>query len=151
MATSLIHHANSMIFATQFLMKWDFITKIFQGTVNIEKTYKTCDKVLDMLKDYNKNPDAFTGEKKIDMDDMVKEAEDMAKKIVSLKGEKSWPGVFREMHKNLATMYMEMAKYDDAREQCNEMTEYGEVGRMESESILQEISDRESGKEEAKG
>ena len=151
MAASLPHVNISMISATQSLMKWDFITKIFQGTVNIEKTYKSCDKALDLLKDYSKNPDAFTGEKKVDMDDIVKEAEDGAKKILSFKGAKNWPGVFREMHKNLATMYMETGQYDDAREQCNEMTEYGEVGRMESEDILQQINDRESGKEEAKG
>jgi len=129
-------------------MKWDFITKFFQGNVNIEKTYKSCDKALGLLKDYNKNPNAFTGEKKADMDEMVKEAEDMAKRILSLEGEKNWPGVFREMHKNLAAMYLDMERYDDAREQCNQMLEYGEVGRMESEEVLQQIGDRESGKEE---
>jgi len=129
-------------------MKWDFITKIFQGTVNIERTYKSCDKALGLLKDYNKNPDAFSGEKKVDMDDVVKEAEDMAKKLLSFEGEKSWPGVFREMHKNLATMYIEMGRYDDAREHCNQMNEYGEVGRTESAEILQQIDDRESGKKE---
>ena len=129
-------------------MKWDFITKIFQGTVNIERTYKSCDKALGLLKDYKKNPDAFTGEKKVDMDDLVKEAEDMAKKLLSFEGEKNWPGVFREMHKNLATMYIEMNRYDDAREHCNQMNEYGEVGRTESAEILQQIDDRESGKKE---
>jgi len=129
-------------------MKWDFITKFFQGTVNIEKTYKSCDKALGLLKDYNKDPNAFTGEKKLDMDEIVKEAEDMAKRILNLEGDKNWPGVFREMHKNLATMYLDMERYDDAREQCNQMLEYGEVGRMESEEVLQQIGDRESGKKE---
>ncbi|MBM3235092.1 hypothetical protein FJZ31_02210 [Candidatus Poribacteria bacterium] len=129
-------------------MNWDFITKIFQGSVNIERTYKSCDKALDVLKNYKKNPAAFTGEKKADMDDVVKEAEDMAKKILSFKGEKNWPGVFREMHKNLATMYLEMGRYDDAREQCNQMSAYGEVGRMDSDDIRQKINDRESGKKE---
>ena len=129
-------------------MKWDFITKIFQGTVNIERAYKSCDKALGLLKDYNKNPDAFTGEKKVDMDDIVKEAEDMAKKLLSYEGGKNWPGVFREMHKNLATMYMDMGRYDDARAHCNQMNEYGEVGRTESAEILQQIDDRESGKKE---
>ena len=129
-------------------MNWDFITKFFQGSVNIERTYKSCDKALGVLKDYNKNPGAFTGEKKVDMDDIVKEAEDMAKKILSFKGEKNWPGVFREMHKNLATMYLETGRYDDAREQCHQMSEYGEVGRMDSEDILQKINDRETGKQE---
>ena len=129
-------------------MKWDFITKFFQGNVNIEKTYKSCDKALGLLKDYNKNPNAFTGEKKLDMDEIVKEAEDMAKRILNLEGDKNWPGVFREMHKNLATMYLDMERYDDAREQCNQMLEYGEVGRMESEEVLQQIGDRESGKKE---
>jgi len=129
-------------------MKWDFITKIFQGTINIEKTYKSCDRALDRLKDYNKNPDAFDSDRKADMDDMVKEAEEGAKRILSLKEEKSWPGVFREMHKNLATMYMEMGRNDDAREQCNHLLEYGEVGRIDSEEVLRELSDRESGKTE---
>lgn len=129
-------------------MNWDFITKIFQGIVNIERAYKSCDKALGLLKDYNKNPDAFTGEKKVDMDDIVKEAEDMAKKLLSFEGEKNWPGVFREMHKNLATMYIEMGRYDDAREHCNQMNEYGEVGRTESAEVLRQIDDRESGKKE---
>ncbi|MBC8230291.1 hypothetical protein H8E77_12155 [bacterium] len=129
-------------------MKWDFITKFFQGTVNIEKTYKSCDKALGLLKDYHKNPDAFAGEKKADMDEMVKEAEDGAKRILNLEGEKNWPGVFREMHKNLATMYLDMGRYDDAREQCNQLLEYGEVGRIDSDEVLQQINDRESGKEE---
>ncbi|MFQ6043615.1 MAG: tetratricopeptide repeat protein [Candidatus Poribacteria bacterium] len=129
-------------------MNWDFITKIFQGIVNIERAYKSCDKALGLLKDYNKNPDAFTGEKKTDMDDIVKEAEDMAKKLLSFEGEKNWPGVFREMHKNLATMYIEMGRYDDAREHCNQMNEYGEVGRTESAEVLRQIDDRESGKKE---
>jgi hypothetical protein len=129
-------------------MNWDFITKFFRNILNIERIYKDCDRALGLLQNYNKDPNAFTGERKADMDDMVQEAEAGAKRILSLKGEKSWPGVFREMHQNLANMYMEMGRYDEAREQCNQMSEYGEVGRMESDNILQAISDRESGKKE---
>lgn len=131
-------------------MKWnlkDFF-KIFDGAISIEKTYKSCDKALDTLKNYSKNPDAFTGDKKAEFDETVQEAETMARRILDQKGQKSWPGVFREMHKNLAVMYLEMGRYDEARKECQEMTEYGEVGRTDSAEVMQQIADRESGKAE---
>lgn len=128
-------------------MKWNFFLKFFEGAVNIERTYKLCDKAIGALQNYNKNPDNYDSEKKAQMDETAREGEESAKKLLEYEGQRNWPGVFREMHKNLANIYIEMARYDEAREKCEQLTEYGEVGRLDSEEMLQKLEDKVTGKE----
>ena len=58
------------------------------------------------------------------------------------------PGVFREMHRNLGTIYLEQHEYDKAREKCEQLKKYGEVGRLDAEDLLQRVQDGEAGKTE---
>ncbi len=128
-------------------MRWNFFLKFFEGAINIEKTYKSCDKAIGALQSYNKNPDAYDSKKKAQMNDIVREGEEAAKKLLEYEGQKNWPGVFREMHKNLANMYIQMERDDEARERCEKLTEYGEVGRLDAEEMSQKLEDKVGGKE----
>ena len=122
-----------------------FLKKL-RDMVNIEKAYSTCDRAMGMLRDYVKNPDEFVGEKKAELDEAVQEAEEIALKILSFEGHKNWPGIYREMRKNLATMYIDLGRYEEAEEQCEKLKEYGEVGRLDAEEMLQRLSERRAGK-----
>ncbi len=124
------------------------LLKKLRGMVNIEKAYNACDRAMGMLKDYAKDPDAFTGEKKEELDEVFQDAEEAALRILALEGQKNWPGIYREMRKNLATMYIDLGRYDDAEEQCEKLNEYGPVGRLDSEEMLEKLNDRRTGKVE---
>ena len=50
------------------------------------------------------------------------------------------------MHRNLGTIYLEQHEYDKAREKCDQLKKYGEVGRLDAEDLLQRVEDSESGK-----
>jgi len=130
-------------------VNWRNVFSIFDGSINIEKTYKACDKALDVLKKYEKNPDAFKGEEKTKMEESVQHAYEVVNALLSKEGVKSWPGVFREMHKNLANMYMYEGKYEKTREECEKLKTFGEVGRLDVEEVMKELSARESGSEES--
>lgn len=130
-------------------MNWKKIFSIFDGSMNIEKTYKICDKALDVLKKCEKNPDAFKGEEKTKMEESVQHAHEALDALLSKEGVKNWPGVFREMHKNLANMYMYEGKYEKTREECEKLKTFGEVGRLDAEEVVKELSARESDSEES--
>ena len=133
-------------------MNWGFLSKIFEGVIGIEKTYNQCDKAIGRLQDYNKkiaamrenNQDAshFPADKKAELDEIVDRAVDSAKRLLSKESERNWTGVFREMHKNLATIYFELQEYDKAREECEHLEKYGEVGRIDAEEVLQQINEQ---------
>ena len=137
-------------------MKWSFISKIFEGAISIERTYNQCDKALNKLREYNEkigemqenkeDLSSFPADKKAELDEIVNNAIEGAKQLLGKKSERDWPGVFREMHKNLANIYFELHDYDKAREQCEQLEAYGEVGRQDAEEITQKLKDEESGK-----
>ncbi|HID55384.1 TPA: hypothetical protein EYP37_02555 [Candidatus Poribacteria bacterium] len=132
-------------------IKWD-IFNLFDGMINIERSYKACDRALDMLKKYKENPKAFDDpEKKAEMDETIDEAIKAAKKIVSLEGKKNWPGVFREMHKNLANIYIGLGMFDEARAEIEKLKEFGEVGRQDAEEVSQNLERELNAKETASG
>jgi len=122
---------------------WKKIFSVFDGAINIEKTYKTCDKALGALKKYEKNPDAFKDEEKKEIEETVQRAYNGINKLLNKEGQKNWPGVFREMHKNLANIYMYENKYEKTREECEKLRSFGEVGRLEAEEIMKELGKRE--------
>ncbi len=137
-------------------MKWNFLSKIFDGAVSIEKTYNDCDKAINKLRAYNERVEKmqenredvsrFPADEKAALDQIVNRAIEKATQLVNMEPERNWPGVFREMHKNLATIYFELHEYDKAREACEKLRNYGEVGRQDAEEVLQKLKDKEGGK-----
>ena len=137
-------------------MKWNFISKIFDGAIGIERTYNDCDKALNELGKYNErieemqenNEDvnSIPASEKAALDEIVDYAIERAKKLLSKESERNWPGVFREMHKNLANMYFERGDYDKVPEECEQLSNYGEVGRQEAQEIMQKLQDKHAEK-----
>ncbi len=128
-------------------MKFGFISKIFEGALSIEKTYNQCDKALGQLKAYNekrKQPDfRMSDEEQAALDAVVDTALKNANRIVDKEGERNWPGVFREMHKNLASLYMELDEHDKVRAACERLQDYGEVGKLDAEEVLESLKEKE--------
>ena len=89
----------------------------------------------------------FPADEKAELNEIVNHAIEGATRLVNLESTRNWPGVFREMHKNLANIYFELHEYDKVREKCEKLNkDYGEVGRQDAEEVLQKLSDKESGK-----
>lgn len=128
-------------------MKLGFLSKIFEGVLSIEKTYNECDKALGELKAYNekrKQPDfSISAADKAALDAVVDTALKNANRIVDKEGDRNWPGVFREMHKNLANIYMELDEHDKVRAACERLQDYGEVGKLDAEEVLESLKAKE--------
>ena len=128
-------------------MKFGFLSKIFEGALSIEKTYNQCDKALGELKAYNqKRQEAdfrMSDEDKAALDEVVNTAIENATRIIDKEGERNWPGVFREMHKNLANLYLELDEHDKVRAACEKLENYGEVGRLDAEEVMQSLEEKE--------
>ena len=128
-------------------MKLRFLSKIFEGALSIEKTYNECDKAIGQLKAYNEKrqqPDfRISDEEKAALDTVVNTALQNANRIVDKEGDRNWPGVFREMHRNLANIYMELDEHDKVREACERLQDYGEVGKQEAEEVLEALKEKE--------
>ena len=136
-------------------MKLGFLSKIFEGALSIERTYNDCDKALNKLGAYNErieemqkngeNASSFPAEEKAELDEIVGNAIQGATRLINLESTRNWPGVFREMHKNLANIYYELHDYDKVHEECDKLkADYGEVGRQEAEEILEKFEDKEN-------
>ena len=141
-------------------MKLGFLSKIFEGALSIERTYNDCDKALNKLGAYNERIEEmqkngedvsrFPAEEKAELDEIVDNAIQGATRLINLESTRNWPGVFREMHKNLANIYYELHDYDKVHEECDKLkADYGEVGRQEAEEILEKFEDKENGNTES--
>ena len=130
-------------------MKLGFLSKIFEGALSIETTYNQCDKALSDLKAYNqKRQEAdfqISDEEKAELDEVVNTAITNATRIIDKEGDRNWPGVFREMHKNLATLYLELDEHDKVRAACERLQDYGETGRLDADEVLQSLKEKEEG------
>ena len=128
-------------------MKFGFLSKIFEGALSIEKTYNECDKAIGQLKAYNekrKQADfRISTEEKAALDKVVNTAVENATRIIDKEGERNWPGVFREMHKNLASLYLELDEHDKVRAACERLQDYGEVGKQDAEEVMQSLKQKE--------
>jgi hypothetical protein len=128
-------------------MKLGFLSKIFEGALSIEKTYNQCDAALSELKAYNqKRQEAdfrISNEDKAELDEAVNTAITDATRIIDKEGERNWPGVFREMHKNLASLYLELDEHDKVRTACERLQDYGETGRLDADEVLQSLKEKE--------
>ena len=100
-------------------MKLRFLSKILEGALSIEKTYNQCDRAVSELKAYNEKRQQadfrISDEEKSDLNEVVNDAIANATRIVDKEGGRNWPGVFREMHKNLASIYLELDEHDKVR------------------------------------
>ena len=132
-------------------MKLGFLSKIFEGALSIEKTYNQCDAALSELKAYNQKRQAadfrISEEDKAALDEVVNTALANATRILDKEGDRNWPGVFREMHKNLASLYLELDEHDKVRASCERLQDYGETGRMDADEVLQSLKEKEEGEE----
>ena len=130
-------------------MRVGFFSRMFEGVLSIEKTYNQCDKALGDLRAYNEKQKqenaAFSASEKAELDNVVSIAIENATKIVEKEGERNWPGVFREMHKNLANLFLELEEYDRVREECELLQNYGEVGKLDAEEVIKNLNERENG------
>lgn len=135
-------------------MKLGFLSKIFEGALSIERTYNDCDKALSRLGAYNERIEEmekngedvsrFPAEEKAELDEIVNHAIEGATRLINMESTRNWPGVFREMHKNLANIYYELHDYDRVHEKCDKLkADYGEVGRQDAEEILEKLADKE--------
>ena len=138
----------------RFSMKLGFLSKLFEGTLTIERTYNDCDRAIGKLRSYNEKlakKERVPDKEKMELDALVNRAIEGATKLVNLEPERNWPGVFREMHKNLATIYLELDERDKVRDACEKLRGYGETGRLDAAEVLQKLSDKEGGKVDATG
>ena len=130
-------------------MRVGFFSRMFEGVMSIEKTYNQCDKALGALRAYNEKRRQenvpFSATEKAELDNAVSIAIENATKIVDKEGERNWPGVFREMHKNLANIYLELEEYDRVREECELLQNYCEVGKLDAEEVIKNLNERENG------
>lgn len=130
-------------------MRIGFLSRIFEGALSIEKTYNQCDKALGALRAYNEKQNQenvpFSASEKAELDNVVNIAIENATRIVDKEGERNWPGVFREMHKNLANIYLELEEYEKVREFCENLQNYGEVGKLDAEEVITNLNERENG------
>ena len=128
-------------------MKSGFLSKIFEGALSIEKTYNECDTAVSQLKAYNEKRQQadfrISNEEKAALDEVVNSAIANATRIVDKEGQRSWPGVFREMHKNLASIYLELDEHDKVRAACERLQNYGEVGRQDADEVLESLKEKE--------
>ena len=128
-------------------MKLGFLSKLFEGALSIEKTYNQCDKAISELKAYNEKRQEedfhISNEEKSELDAVVNTAITNATRIVDREGERNWPGVFREMHKNLASIYLELDELDKVRAACDKLQNYGEVGRQDADEVLESLKEKE--------
>ena len=110
-----------------------FLTKFFEGWIDIEGAYNQCDKAVSQLQAYKANPESFTGQKKEKFDLVVSNAIASANQFVDMEmeGGRNWPGIFREMHKYLATIYFQQGLIDEAERHFLKLKEYGLEGERD--------------------
>ena len=128
-------------------MKLGFLSKFFDSALSIEKTYNQCDRAVSELKAYNEKRQQsdfrISDEEKAELDEIVSSAITNATRIVDKEGERNWPGVFREMHRNLANIYLELDELDKVRAACDKLQNYGEVGRQDADEVLESLKEKE--------
>ena len=126
-----------------------FLTKFFEGWIDIEGAYNQCDKAVSQLQAYKANPESFTGQKKEKFDLVVSNAIASANQFVDMEmeGGRNWPGIFREMHKYLATIYFQQGLIDKAERHFLKLKEYGLEGERDYDEINEEFRLQDDGQD----
>jgi tetratricopeptide (TPR) repeat protein len=106
----------------------------------IQEAYNSYDKVVELLDARDRDQDKF--DRKQELDAQLKETEQLTTELLkNYESVKSWKGVFREMHINLARIFMRTGRYDEATKECNKVEEYDPIDAEELKNALQEIMD----------
>lgn len=126
-----------------------FLTKFFEGWIDIEGAYNQCDKAVGQLQAYKANPESFTGQKKEKFDLVVSNAIASANQFVDMEmeGGRNWPGIFREMHKYLATIYFQQGLIDKAEGHFLKLKDYGLEGERDYDEINEEFRLQDDGQD----
>ena len=107
----------------------------------IQRAYQAYDRASDLLGQRDKNPD-FTRTQ--ELEESVKEAEKLTLELLeNYEGNKSWPGIFREMHMNLTRLWLQTERYEEALKQCDRIAEYNP---MDAEELRETVQEAMSGK-----
>ncbi|MGB9596003.1 MAG: tetratricopeptide repeat protein [Candidatus Poribacteria bacterium] len=102
----------------------------------IQRAYSSYDKAVELLDARDKNPN-FDRQK--ELEDQLKECEMLTLELLkNYEGVKSWKGVFREMHINLARIYLRTGRFDDALKECDKVAEYDPLDADELRNAIQE-------------
>ncbi|HGE71517.1 TPA: tetratricopeptide repeat protein [Candidatus Poribacteria bacterium] len=102
----------------------------------IQRAYSSYDKAVDLLDARDKNPN-FDRQK--ELEEQLKECETLTLELLkNYEGVKSWKGVFREMHINLARIYLRTGRFDDAMKECDKVAEYDPLDADELRNAIQE-------------
>ncbi|MBM3212377.1 hypothetical protein FJZ33_09160 [Candidatus Poribacteria bacterium] len=119
------------------------IRKVFHTTDGeIHRAYNAYDKASDLLTARDKNPVEF--KRTQELQDALKEAENLATELVKkYEGVKSWPGIFREMHMNLARLWLKTDRFEEAMKACDKVAEYSP---LEAEELREAVREAMSGK-----
>ena len=107
----------------------------------IQRAYQAYDRASAILGQRDKDP-AFSRTQ--ELEERVKEAEELALKLLkSYEEVKSWPGIFREMHMNLARLCLQTERYEEALKECDKVGKYDPI---DAEQIRETVQEAMSGK-----
>lgn len=103
----------------------------------IQRAYQAYDKASEILDARDKSPN-FDREK--ELNELVAEAEKLALELLEkYEGNKNWPGVFREMHINLARIWMRTGRFEDALKECEKVAQYSAGDADELREAINEV------------
>jgi len=104
----------------------------------IQRAYNAYDKLVGLLGARDRDGSNF--DMKQELEDQLKETEQLTLELLqNYESVKSWRGVFREMHMNLARMYMRTGRFDEATKECDKVEGYDPIDAEELKNALQEI------------
>ena len=107
----------------------------------IQQAYQTYDRASAILGQRDKDPNFSNTQ---ELAERVKEAEELALKLLEDYEEvKIWPGIFREMHMNLARLYLQTERYEEALKECDKVAKYDPI---DAEQIRETVQEAMSGK-----
>ena len=107
----------------------------------IQRTYQAYDRASDLMGQRDRDPDFSRTH---DLEEAVKEAEELALELLkNYEGVKSWPGIFRETHMNLARLLLQTERYEEALKECDKVAEYNS---MDAEELRETVQEAMSGK-----
>ncbi len=107
----------------------------------IQRAYQSYDRASGLLGERDRS-ETFT--KTQELEEAVKESEELALKLLeNYEGVKSWPGIFRETHMNLARLWMQTGRHEEALKECDKIAEYN---AMDAEEIRETVQEAMSGK-----
>ena len=107
----------------------------------IQRAYQAYDRASGLLGERDRS-EAFTRTQ--ELEEAVKEAEELALELLkNYEGVKAWPGIFREMHMNLARLLLQTGRYEEALKRCDKVAEYN---AMDAEEIRETVQEAMSGK-----